>query len=69
MESEGLPSRKLPIRPKSKAQKRKAADDASASTRPDVGFHFQHKSTKKIYQERFHDHTVIAERKVNLSDL
>ncbi|KAE8009241.1 hypothetical protein FH972_005690 [Carpinus fangiana] len=69
MESERPPSRKLPIRSKFKAQKRKAADDASVSARPDIGFRFRNKSTKKIYQERFHDRTVIAERPVNLSDL
>jgi hypothetical protein len=76
MDSERLPSRKLPIRSKSKAQKRKAVDDVSASaigqvqsTRHDIGFSFQNKSTKKIFQERFHDRTVIAERPVNLSDL
>ena len=69
MESGRLPARKLPIRSKTKAQRRKAADDASASARPDVGFRFRHKSTKKIYQERFHDRMVIAKRPINLSDL
>jgi hypothetical protein len=69
MESEGPPSRKLPIHSKSKAQKRKAADNASVSARPDVGFRFRNKSTKKIYHKRFHDSTMIAKRPVNLSDL
>jgi hypothetical protein len=77
MDSGATPSRKLPIRTKSKAQKRKAADDASSAsalgrvptTRPDIGFRFRHKSAKKIFLERFHDRTVIVERPVNLSDL
>ena len=63
-------SRKLPIHLKSKAQKRKAAKDASLAsafgqiptTGLDIGFRFRHKSTNKIFQERFHDHTIIAER-------
>ncbi|KAE8037311.1 hypothetical protein FH972_009911 [Carpinus fangiana] len=76
MDSERHSSRKLPIYSKSKAQKRKAVDEGTASvvdqvqtTRPDIGFRFRNKSTKKIFQERFHDRTVIAERPVNLSDL
>jgi hypothetical protein len=69
MDSDRLSSRKLPIRSKSKAQKRKAADDASVSARPDIGFRFRSRSTKNIYQERFHDRTVIVDRPVNLSDL
>jgi hypothetical protein len=77
MDSGATPSRKLPIRTKSKAQKRKAADDASSAsalgrvptTRPDIGFRFRNKSVKKIFLERFHDRTIIAERPVNLSDL
>ena len=77
MDSGATPSRKLPIRTKSKAQKRKAADDASSAsalgrvptTRPDIGFRFRHKSAKKVFLERFHDRTIIAERPVNLSDL
>ncbi|KAE8009388.1 hypothetical protein FH972_005826 [Carpinus fangiana] len=77
MDSGATPLRKLPIRTKSKAQKRKAADDASSAsalgqvptTRPDIGFKFRHKSAKKIFLERFHDRTIIAERLVNLSDL
>jgi hypothetical protein len=77
MDSGATPSRKLPIRTKSKAQKRKAADDACLAlalgqvptTRPDIGFRFCHKSAKKIFLERFHDRTIIIERPVNLSDL
>jgi hypothetical protein len=77
MDSGATPSRKLPIRTKSKAQKRKAADDASSAstlgrvptTRPNIGFRFHHKSTKKIFLERFHDRTIIAKRPVNLLDL
>jgi hypothetical protein len=77
MDSGATPLRKLPIRTKSKAQKRKGVDDASSAsalgrvptTRPDIGFRFRHKSAKKIFLERFHDRTVIAERLVNLSDL
>jgi hypothetical protein len=54
MDSGATPSRKLPIRSKSKAQKRKAAEDASSAsalgqvptTRPDIGFRFRHKSAK-----------------------
>jgi hypothetical protein len=77
MDSGATPSRKLPIRTKSKAQKRKAADDASSATalgrvpttRPDIGFRFRNKSVKKIFLERFYDRTIIAERPVNLSDL
>ena len=76
MDSGATTSRKLPIRTKSKAQKRKAVDNASSAsalgrvptTRPDIGFRFRHKSAKKIFLERFHDRTVIAERLVNLSD-
>jgi hypothetical protein len=77
MDSGATPSRKLPIRTKSKAQKRKAADDACLAsalgrvptTIPDIGFRFRHKSAKKIFLERFHDRTIIIERPVNLSDL
>ncbi|KAE8009380.1 hypothetical protein FH972_005820 [Carpinus fangiana] len=64
----GVPtSRKLPIRSKTKAQKRKATEDASFA--PDIRFRFQSKSAKKVFQDRFHDCTVIVERPVNLSDL
>ncbi|KAB8463993.1 hypothetical protein FH972_014362 [Carpinus fangiana] len=76
MDSERHSSRKLPIRSKSKTQKRKAADEGSVlavdqvqTTRLEIGFRFRNKSTKKIFQERFHDRTVIAARPVNLSDL
>jgi hypothetical protein len=77
MDSGATPSRKLPICSKSKAQKRKAAEDASSAsalgrvptTRPNIGFKFRHKSAKKIFLKRFHDRTIIAKRPVNLSDL
>ena len=77
MDSGATPSRKLPLHTKYKAQKRKAADDASSAsalgrvptTRLDIGFRFRHKFAKKIFVERFHDHTIIVERPVNLSNL
>jgi hypothetical protein len=79
MDSGATPSRRLPIRTKSKAQKKKVADDASSAsalalgrvptTRPDIGFRFHNKSVKKIFLEQFHDRTIIAKRPVNLSDL
>jgi hypothetical protein len=59
--------KKVTHTPKTKAQKRKAMEDASSA--PNIGFRFQSKSAKKVFQDRFHDYTVIAERPVNLSDL
>jgi hypothetical protein len=77
MASKAPTSRKIPIRSKTKAQKRNATKDASSAsafvhvptTGSDIGFRFRSKFAKKAFQDRFHDRTVIVERLVNLSNL